>query len=113
MGDGELTNQHPAWEILWEMLREILAINAVRNLMGSSVENAVGNSVGNLAGNSAGNGLGNDAIFSLNMWLRTIYCLQTIHKPTCVISTLFNNLSWIWLRILTICRTVQYFVFIS
>ena len=28
MGDGEITNQHPAqeiwWEILWEMLREFL-----------------------------------------------------------------------------------------
>ena len=24
MGDGELTNQHPAWEILWEILQEML-----------------------------------------------------------------------------------------
>ena len=24
IGDEELTNQHPAWEILWEMLKEIL-----------------------------------------------------------------------------------------
>ena len=24
MGDGELTNQHPAWEIWWEILWEIL-----------------------------------------------------------------------------------------
>ena len=24
MGDGELTNQHPAQEILWEILREML-----------------------------------------------------------------------------------------
>ena len=25
MGDGETTNQHPAWEIWWEILRENLA----------------------------------------------------------------------------------------
>ena len=44
--------------------------------------NAVGNSVGNVAnvegnavGNLAGNGLGNDAVFSLNRWLRMIYCV--------------------------------------
>ena len=60
----------------------------------SSAGNAVGNSVINVvrnsAGNLAGNGLGNDAVFSLNTWLRTIYCLQTIHEPACVILTLFQ-----------------------
>ena len=40
-----------------------------------------------------GNGLGNNAVFSLNMWLRTIYYLQTIHEPACVILTLFNILT--------------------
>ena len=29
-------------------------------------------------------------IFSLSTWLRTIYCLQTIHEPACVILTLFQ-----------------------
>ena len=41
-------------------------------------------------GKSCGKWLGNDAVFSLNTWLRTIYCLQTIHKPACVILTLFQ-----------------------
>ena len=54
--------------------------------------NYVGNVVGDAAGNLVGNGLGNDAVFSLNMWLRMIYCLQTIHEPACVILTLFNIL---------------------
>ena len=62
----------------------------------SSVGNAVGNVVGNAAGNSVenlvGNGWGNDAVFSLNTWLRKIYCLQTIHEPACVILTLFQFL---------------------
>ena len=50
----------------------------------------MGNAAGNAAGNHVGNGWGNDAVFSLNTWLRTIYCLQTIHEPACVILTLFN-----------------------
>ena len=52
------------------------------NLAGNLAENAVANFVGN--------DLGNDAVFSLNMWLRTICCLQTIHKPGCVILALFQ-----------------------
>ena len=52
--------------------------------------NVVGNAAGNAVGNLVGNGWGNDALFSLNTWLRTIYCLQTIHKPACVILTLFQ-----------------------
>ena len=58
--------------------------------MGNSVVNVVGNAAGNFAGNLEGNGLGNDAIFSLNTCLRTIYCLQTIQEPACVILTLFQ-----------------------
>ena len=38
-GDGELTNQHPAWEIL----------------RGNSLGNAAGNPVGNGLGNASGN----------------------------------------------------------
>ena len=67
-------------------------LNAVQNSVGNVVGNAAGNAVGNLAGN----GLGNDALFSLNTWLRTIYCLQTIHEPACVILTLFQYLSFIF-----------------
>ena len=52
--------------------------------------NAVGHLMGNAVGNLVGNILGNDAVFSLNMLLRMIYCLQTIHEPACVILTLFN-----------------------
>ena len=58
--------------------------------MGNSVGNVVGNAAGNAVGNLVGNGWGNDAVFSLNTWLRTIYCLQTIHEPACVILTLFQ-----------------------
>ena len=47
--------------------------------MGNSVGNVVGNAAGNAAGNLVGNGWGNDAVFSLNTWLRMIYCFQTIH----------------------------------
>ena len=54
------------WEILWEMLQEMLQKNLV------------------------GNCWGNDAVFSLNMWLKMIYCLQSIHEPACVILTLFQ-----------------------
>ena len=64
--------------------------NAVGNAMG----NVVGNAAWNAAGNLVGNGWGNDAVFSLNMWLRMIYCLQTIHEPACVIFTLFQFLSY-------------------
>ena len=53
--------------------------NAAGNAMGNSVGNVVGNAAGNAVGNLVGNGWGNDAVFSLNMWLRTIYCLQSIH----------------------------------
>ena len=60
--------------------------NAVGNVVGNVVGNAAGNAVGNLVGN----GWGNDAVFSLNTWLRTMYCLQTIHKPACIILTLFQ-----------------------
>ena len=75
---------HFLLEILQEILREILW--EIFKICKSSAGNAAGNAVGNLAGN----GLGNDAVFSLNTWLRTIYCLQTIHEPACVILTLFN-----------------------
>ena len=56
--------------------------------MGNAVGNVVGNAAENVAGNLVGNGWGNDAVFSLNTWLRTIYCLQTIHQPA--IFTLFK-----------------------
>ena len=77
-------------EILWEM--------AVENGSGNAVGNGLGNAAGNGLGNvlvgtwewTLGNGLSNDAFFSLNRWLRMIYCLQTIHEPACVILTLFN-----------------------
>ena len=84
---------------LWEMLCEIFQIwkssarNAVGNAVGNSVGNAVGNAAGNSAGNLVGNCWGNDAVFSLKTWLRTIYCLQTIHEPACVIFTLFQFLN--------------------
>ena len=77
---------------LWEILQEIFKI--CKSSVGIGAGNAVGNVVGNAAGNAAGNlvrnGWGNDAVFSLNTWLRTIYCLQTIHEPACVILTLFQ-----------------------
>ena len=56
------------WEMLWEILWEMLWENAA----------------GNVAGNLVGNGWGNDAVFSLNTWLRTIYCLHTYHEPACL-----------------------------
>ena len=70
---------HFSWEILWEIFK----------ICKSSAGNAVVNSAGNLVGN----GWGNDAVFSLNTLLRTIYCLQTIHEPACVILTLFQFLT--------------------
>ena len=84
------------WEIMWEMLWEILQemlweiLQEIFKICKSSVGNAVGNSAGNAVGNLVGNGFGNDAVFSLNMWLRTIYCSQTILEPACVILTLFQ-----------------------
>ena len=79
---------HFLWEILQEILQEIFKIckSSAENAAGNSVENVAGNAVANLAGN----GFENNAVFSLNTWLRTIYCLQTIHKPACVILTLFQ-----------------------
>ena len=87
---------HFLWEILQEILQEILreifkiCKSSVGNAMGNSVGNVVGNAAGNAVENLVGNGLGNDAVFSLNTWLRTIYCLQTMHEPACVILTLFQ-----------------------
>ena len=81
---------------LWEILQEIFIIckssvgNAAGYAVGNTVGNVVGNAAGNAVGNLVGNGWGYDAVFSLNMWLRVIYCLQSIDKPTCVILTLFN-----------------------
>ena len=69
---------------LWEILQEIFKICK------SSAGNAAGNTVGNSVGNIVGNAAGNDAVFSLNMWLKMIYCLQSIHEPACVILTLFQ-----------------------
>ena len=63
------------------------------NATGNAVGNVVGNAAGNATGNLVGNGWENDAVFSLNLWLRTIYCLQTIHKPACIILTLFQFLN--------------------
>ena len=77
---------HFLWEILQECLQEILW--EIFKICKSSV----GNSVENVAGNAAGNGFWNDTVFSLNTWLRMMYCLQTIHKPACVILTLFQFL---------------------
>ena len=77
--------------------------------MGNAAGNAVGNSVGhvgNAAGNIVGNGWGNDAVFSLNMWLRTIYCLQTLHEPACVILTLFQFLKEV-VKIILLILTSQ------
>ena len=62
----------------------------MRNAVGNAAGNTAGNAVGNAVGNLVGNGWGNDAVFSLNTWLRMIYCLQTIHEPACVILTLFQ-----------------------
>ena len=69
--------------------------NAAGNAVGNSVGNVVGNAAGNAEGNLVGNGWGNDAVFSLNTWL-TIYCLQTIHEPACVILTLFQFLIYLY-----------------
>ena len=79
---------HFLWEILQEILREIFKV--CKSSAGNAVGKSVGYVVGNAEGNGAGNGLGNDAVFSLNTWLRMIYCLQTIHEPACVILTLFQ-----------------------
>ena len=83
---------HFLWEILWKIFKicKFSAGNTVGNAVGKSVGNVVRNAAGNSAGNLVGNGWGNDAVFSLNMWLRMIYCLQTIHEPACVILTLFQ-----------------------
>ena len=83
---------HFLWEILQEILQEILweIFKICKSSAGNAGGNSVGNVVGNAGGNLAGNGLGNDAFFSLNTWLRMIYCLQTIHEPACVILTLFQ-----------------------
>ena len=77
---------------LWEILQEIFKTSksSAGNAVGNSVGNVAGNAAGNAVGNLVGNGWGNDAVFSLNMWFRTIYCLQTIHEPACVILTLFQ-----------------------
>ena len=58
------------WEILWEMLWEML-------------QDMLWEILWEMAG-------GMMQFFSLNMWLGTIYCLQTIHEPACVILTLFQ-----------------------
>ena len=49
MGDGELTNQHPAQEIWWD----ILLGNLVGNSVGDSVADSVADSVGEGAGGKA------------------------------------------------------------
>ena len=72
------------------------------NAAGNAVGNVVGNAAGNAVGNLAGNGLGNDAVFSLNTWLNTIYCLQTINEPACVILTLFQYLLFSYKRLCTV-----------
>ena len=81
---------HFLWEILWEIFK--ICNSSVGNVAGNAVGNSVGNAGGNAAGNLVGNGWENDAVFSLNTWLRMIYCLQTIHEPACVILTLFQYL---------------------
>ena len=68
------------------------------NAVGNSVGNVVGNTAGNSAGNLVGNGSVNDAVFSLNTWLRMIYCLKTIHEPACVILTLFEFFTFVRFR---------------
>ena len=35
--------------------------------------------------------LGNNAVLSLNTWLRMMYCLQTVHKPACVILNIWRH----------------------
>ena len=90
---------HFLWEILQEILWEIFKIckSSVGNDVRNSVGN-VGNAAGNAVGNLAANDLGNYAVFSLN----TIYCLQTIHKPACIILTLFQFLHFcanFWVKI--------------
>ena len=42
MGDGELTNQHSAWEIWQKLLWEILWEMLLGNLAGDSVEQGAG-----------------------------------------------------------------------
>ena len=72
--------------MLWEILQKI-----VQNMLWKSCGKFCGKSCGKICGKCCGNfGLGNDAFFSLNTRLRTLYCLQTNHKPECVILTLFN-----------------------
>ena len=55
MGEGELTNQHPAWKFLQEILREILWEMLWENLVGNAAGNLVGNAAGNSVGNAAAN----------------------------------------------------------
>ena len=90
------------WWVIWENRLTIGFRNAffmgnparnfqnIKSSVGNTVGNVVENAVRNAAGNLVGNGWGNDAVFSLNTWLRRMYCLQTIHEPTCVILTLFQ-----------------------
>ena len=72
-----------------EILQEIFKIckSSVGNATGNSVGNVGENAAGNTAGYLVGNGLGDNGVFSLNTWLRMVYCLQTIHEPACVILT--------------------------
>ena len=99
---------HFIWEILQEILREILqeifkmCKSSVGNAAGNAVGKSVGNVVGNAEGNAVGNGLGNDAVFSLSTWLRTIYRLQIIHEPACVILTLFQ-----FFQIIHVLETIE------
>ena len=124
LGDGELTNQYPAQEILWEIplevLQEILQEilwgnsagntvgnsvgNAVENAAGSSVRNSMGNSMGNAVGNSMGNASGNfKTIFEANfqnMQVILIYLIFTrkgeIFIPEANSQTPYRHYNIIW-----------------
>ena len=51
-----------------------------------------------------------NAFFSLSTWLRTIYCLQTIDEPACVILTLFQFFLLFFVRKRNFCRRSFYYV---
>ena len=113
MGDGELTNQHPAWEILqeilweilqeilweilwemlWEILREMLQEilweilqEILQEMLQEILQEMLWEMLQEILQEMAWEMM---QFFSLNTWLRMIYCLQTIHEPACVILTLF------------------------
>ena len=88
-------------KILWENLAEkvlmvVMGLKMAKKNTNIGCGKCCGKCCRKCCGKSCGKWLGNDAVFSLNTWLRTIYCLQTIHEPACVILTLFHFFNSVW-----------------